>query len=586
MPKKNNNQYILSLDFEEFRDAHQDGITPLSHPVGKDDELCLGMNPKARVLVAYVPQEYARPFEELKASEYFTRPKFPNTVNLQNIEYFVPYFKGKGIRDIYKVHHINTCTKKDFNPESDDERMRLLFQFKFVRHLFDEYKPHDLKIWYCFTDTSVKEIVEEKTIIRFIDLFAGIGGIRLGLEQASHEMGYDTECVMTSEIKPAAFKVLKQNHPQEKICGDVTQIESEDIPDFDILCAGFPCQAFSYAGKRMGFEDTRGTLFFEVARILKDKRPKGFILENVEGLVTHDGGKTFQVILEILNSLHYKVSYRVLNSKDFGVPQERKRIYIVGSKSKTVDLESFNILNNYVESILEKGQPLSKSSFVNKLLHFYPANSLQGKKIKDKRGGNANIHSWDLEMKGHITAEQKDLLNHILHERRKHKWADIYGIDWMDGMPLTIDMIKQFYDVPDLENMLNDLVEKGYLVYEHPKKVVVKPSATGVVRTRERDSNLPKGYNIVAGKLSFEVSEVLDPKGYAPTLVAMDMHRIHVVDGDGIRQLTLTEGKRLFGYPDDYIMDVSVKEGYDLLGNTVVVPVIKAVATRLLKTIQ
>lgn len=575
---------ILSIDFEEFRNVYQNGITPQSSPL--EDELYHGLNPKARVLVAYVPQENSTPFEQLKASEYYTRPKFPNTINLKDVEYFVPYFKGKGIRDIYKVHHINTCTKKDFVPESDDERMRLLFQFKFVKHIFDDYRPHNLKIWYCFTDTSIKELIDGKPVLRFIDLFAGIGGIRLGLEQAAHELGFNTECMMTSEIKPAAIKVLRQNHPQESICGDVTQIDTNDIPDFDILCAGFPCQAFSYAGKRMGFEDTRGTLFFEVARILRDKRPKGFILENVEGLVTHDGGKTFNVILDTLQTLHYKVSYKVLNSKDFGVPQERKRIYIVGTNIGKVNIEKFTLVHNPVETILEKGLPLSHTKFVNNLLRFYPVQSLYGKKIKDKRGGEDNIHSWDLEMKGHITAEQKDLLNHILHERRKHKWAEIYGIEWMDGMPLTIDMIRQFYDTPNLENMLHDLVDKGYLVYECPKKVVVKTSSTGTIRSRERDESLPKGYNIVAGKLSFEVSEILDPNGCAHTLVAMDMHRIHVVDGEGLRQLTLTEGKRLFGYPDSYKLDVPIKEGYDLLGNTVVVPVIKAVATKLLNTIQ
>lgn len=575
---------ILSIDFEEFRDIYQNGITPQSSPL--EDELYHGLNPKARVLVAYVPQENSTPFEQLKASEYYTRPKFPNTINLKDVEYFVPYFKGKGIRDIYRVHHINTCTKKDFVPESDDERMRLLFQFKFVKHIFDDYRPHDLKIWYCFTDTSIKELIDGKPVLRFIDLFAGIGGIRLGLEQAAHELGFNTECMMTSEIKPAAIKVLKQNHPQESICGDITQIDTRDIPDFDILCAGFPCQAFSYAGKRMGFEDTRGTLFFDVARILRDKRPKGFILENVEGLVTHDGGKTLSVILDTLHTLHYKVSYKVLNSKDFGVPQERKRIYIVGTNIGKVNLEKFTLVHNFVGTTLEKGIPLSQTKFVNNLLRFYPAQSLYGKKIKDKRGGNDNIHSWDLELKGHITAEQKDLLNHILHERRKHKWAEIYGIEWMDGMPLTIDMIRQFYDAPNLEDMLNDLVDKGYLVYECPKKVVVNTSATGTIRSRERDETLPKGYNIVAGKLSFEVSEILDPNGWAPTMVAMDMHRIHVVDGEGLRQLTLTEGKRLFGYPDSYKLDVSKKEGYDLLGNTVVVPVIKAVATKLLNIIK
>ena len=561
-------------------------MSPLSRSSQTESELYHGLLSNARVLVAYVPQENATPFEQLKASEYYTRPKFPNTINLKDVVYFVPYFKGKGIRDIYKVHHINTCTKRDFDSESDDERMRLMFQFKFVKHIFDDYKPHDLKIWHCFTDTSIKELIDGKFTLRFIDLFAGMGGIRLGLEQAAHEMGYATECVMTSEIKPAAIKVLRQNHPDEPICGDITLIDSEQIPDFDILCAGFPCQAFSFAGKRMGFEDTRGTLFFEVARILRDKRPKGFILENVEGLVSHDGGKTFEVILETLFSLHYKVSYRVLNSKDFGVPQERKRIYILGTRNKKVDMETFDLVNNNLETILEKGQPLSQTLFVRNLLRFYSVESLKGKKIKDKRGGADNIHSWDLEMKGHITSEQKELLNMILRERRKHKWADIYGIDWMDGMPLTIDMIRQFYDVPNLENMLNDLVDKGYLVYEHPKKIVVKQSSTGILRSRERDTNLPKGYNIVAGKLSFEVSEILDPKGVAPTLVAMDMHRIHVVDGEGLRKLTLTEGKRLFGYPDNYKLNVSIKEGYDLLGNTVVVPVIKAVSNKLLNTIQ
>ena len=137
-------------------------------------------------------------------------------------------------------------------------------------------------------------------------------------------MGYATQCMMTSEIKPAAIKVLRQNHPDESICGDITQIDTAQIPDFDILCAGFPCQAFSCAGKRMGFEDARGTLFFEVARILRDKRPKGFILENVEGLVSHDGGRTLRIILEMLRSLGYKVSHRVLDASDFGVAQERK----------------------------------------------------------------------------------------------------------------------------------------------------------------------------------------------------------------------------------------------------------------------
>lgn len=423
-------------------------------------------------------------------------------------------------------------------------------------------------------------------MIRFIDLFAGIGGIRKGLEQAIIAKGEAPICVFTSEIKPYAIDVLRQNHPNEKIYGDITKVDAATIPDFDILCAGFPCQAFSSAGKRKGFADTRGTLFFDVGRILKEKKPSGFILENVEGLVNHDKGRTLTTILEYLNALGYKVNYKVLNSKYFGVPQERKRIYIVGTFNKTPNLEDFPIVKSTLGDILETGKPTLNTRFTKLLLSKYPINELYGKSIKDKRGGVNNIHSWDLDIKGETTQKEKKLLNLILTERRKKKWAEIYKIDWMDGMPLTKEMIFSFYPDDDLDSLLYSLVTKGYLNYEHPKKKVITENKAGVKSShREQDKTLPKGYNIVTGKLSFEINKILDPAQISPTLVAMDMVKLVVPDGNGLRKLTLREGLRMFGYPEDYLFNVKEKEGFDLLGNTVVVPVIKAVCERLLNSI-
>lgn len=426
--------------------------------------------------------------------------------------------------------------------------------------------------------------------IKFVDLFAGIGGIRIGFETAFHKYGYETECVMTSEIKPHACNVLRANHPGEEIRGDITSIDAKTIPDFDFLLAGFPCQAFSFAGRRLGFQDTRGTLFFEVERILKEKRPFGFILENVEGLVIHDRedpkqpiGKTLAVILNNLEALGYHVSWKVLNSKEFGVAQERKRIYIVGTSKTKISLDGFVERHAVIADILEKGQPTMDSKFTRLLMSHFKPEQLYGKSIKDKRGGLDNIHSWDIELKGPVSDEQKKLLNMILRERRKKKWAAIYGIKWMDGMPLTINMIKEFYPNGNLKEMLEDLVEKGYLKKEYPKALVKEYTLFGEHQVRKQDIRKEIGYNIVAGKLSFEINKILDPQGIAPTLVAMDMKKNYVVDNGGVRPLTLREGLRLFGYSDDFKFPVSQKEGFDLLGNTVVVPVITAVAEKLAK---
>lgn len=161
--------------------------------------------------------------------------------------------------------------------------------------------------------------------MKFIDLFAGIGGFH----QAAKQLGW--ECVFASEIDKYACITYEANH-EIKPQGDITKIDAKNIPDHDILMAGFPCQSFSIAGKRKGFEDTRGTLFFEIARILKHKQPNMFLLENVKGLKSHDGGKTFATILDTLKQLGYDVHWNILNTKDYGIPQNRERIFILGFK--------------------------------------------------------------------------------------------------------------------------------------------------------------------------------------------------------------------------------------------------------------
>ena len=158
---------------------------------------------------------------------------------------------------------------------------------------------------------------------RMIDLFAGIGGIRIAFEANG------AKCVKSSEIDKYACDTYEKNF-HEMPLGDITKIKPEDLTDFDIITAGFPCQPFSLGGLRKGFEDTRGTLFFEVARLIKAKKPKAFFLENVEGIVNHDSGKTISVIENVLHDLDYNFRWRVMNASDYGTPQNRKRWYCVG----------------------------------------------------------------------------------------------------------------------------------------------------------------------------------------------------------------------------------------------------------------
>lgn len=180
---------------------------------------------------------------------------------------------------------------------------------------------------------------------RYFSLFTGIGGFELGI-------GRGGECVGYSEIDPHADAIYKSHFPTHHNYGDITKINPKDLPDFDLIVGGFPCQAFSIAGKRRGFEDTRGTLFFEIARILKAKQPRLLLLENVKGLLSHGDGRTFKTIIATLDELGYDLQWQVLNSKNHGVPQNRERVIIVGHLRGTPRPKVFPLEGNCKSDIV------------------------------------------------------------------------------------------------------------------------------------------------------------------------------------------------------------------------------------------
>ena len=308
---------------------------------------------------------------------------------------------------------------------------------------------------------------------KFIDLFAGIGGIRIPFQ----ELG--GKCVFSSEWDKFAQKTYRVNFgeiPQ----GDITQIESNSIPDFDVLLGGFPCQPFSSAGLKKGFADTRGTLFFEIERIMRDKRPKVFLLENVKQLKSHDRGRTLKVILNHIESLDYYVKYEILRAGDFGVPQNRERTYIVGFDRHYYDLPE----------------------------------------------------EYDFQFP--IPTFEKTRIGNILEE-----------------------------DVDDCYT-LTDAMWNGF--------------------QRRKQNNINRGAGF--GYCLFD-----ENSPYVSTLVARyykDGQEILIDQGNGKnpRKLTPRECARLQGFPDSFIIPVSNTQAYKQFGNSVAVPVVRAVAKRIVEEMR
>ena len=408
-------------------------------------------------------------------------------------------------------------------------------------------------------------------MINFIDLFAGVGGIRLGVSQALSQNGIEYRCVLSSEINERACQTYQLNfgeHPS----GDVKLIE--EVEPFDLLLGGFPCQPFSYAGKRKGFGDTRGTLFFEIERLLEKYRPKAFLLENVRGLYTHDGGRTFNTIMDKLHGLGYGTYDLLQNSSNFGVPQNRVRLYIVGifggsPKMKlSTDLgasDSHKYKKNSQELPLFDEKP---SCCVGDVLEqnvdekYYCSgqfqqmlrdavgedlNVLHGYRLIDYRGGQS-LHSWELGMKGHCSEAEIRFMNSLILNRRK----PVFGKE-QDGKMLTLEQIKTFYTEPDIDEVVASLLEKRYLQVKDGK------------------------YNPVCGNMSFEVFKFLDPESIAVTLTSSDANRLGVIQNNRARHITPRECARLQGFPDSFVLNPTDSWSYKQFGNSVSVPVVQAV---------
>ena len=276
----------------------------------------------------------------------------------------------------------------------------------------------------------------------FIDLFAGIGGIRIPFEEMPNY-----HCVFSSEWDAAACRSYQANFG-EMPAGDITKINAADIPHHDILLAGFPCQAFSIIGKMEGFKDARGTMFFEIERILRHHRPQAFLLENVKQLMTHDHGNTFKVIINILHDIGYHVKYSILNALDFGVPQKRERTIIVGFLNPQ-HCEMFNFTFKKIPynlgAILQKDEEVDKSLFVSDYIARKRQDKVRGKHLfypsiwHENKAGDISIHPYACALR---TGASYNYL--LVNGRRRPSSRELFRIQ---GFPDSYKIVVSHQDV-------------------------------------------------------------------------------------------------------------------------------------------
>ena len=437
-------------------------------------------------------------------------------------------------------------------------------------------KCKDFGITNCTSKQSIHNdglLQSDCNIINYIDLCCGIGGFRIALESFQiKNSNIKFNCVLSADIKDDAIKTYNLNFNENNKKRNILDI-NEIGCGFDLLCAGFPCQPFSSAGHKKGFGDDRGGIIFKIIDICKKYKPKIVILENVSNLIIQENGKALKKICDEFKNIKYFVNYKKLNATDFGVPQNRERVFIVCSLEKQIDLDKIEYVNPYnkLNSIIDHSAKYTdiEQGFANKIMDLHSQTPLFGYKMQDKRGGQNNIHSWDIGVNGALTINERSLMNKIMTERRKKHWAEKKNIVWMDGMPLTLSEITTFVNDPNLKEMLDNLVAKNYLRLEKPKNLISGK--------RVYDETGILGYNICKGKLSFPITNILDPTALSPTLTATDSNKLAVIiDNTFIRKLNDNELKLLCGFPLSYKLPNDVDK-YDLFGNMVIPNVVEGV---------
>ena len=398
--------------------------------------------------------------------------------------------------------------------------------------------------------------------MRIFSTFSGIGGFEIGIQNAFEsnratqqasansrhsaddtsdslqEWGQSATCVGYSEIDKYASSVYEKQFPGVKNYGDITKINAKELPDFDCLVGGFPCQAFSIAGKRKGFEDTRGTLFFDLARILRAKQPRLFVFENVKGLLSHDGGRTFKTIIQTIDELGYDCQWQVLNSKNYGVPQNRERIIIVGHLRGTPRPEVFPIIGEGETTLRKDTKAIA--------LH----NTRKIATVAD------TVNTLSASFRGHPDGDGRPAILQL--NQPTHSNDRVYGSDGIS---------------PTLNTMQGGNRQPFVKVPEATKKGYTEASVGQAINLSVPNSKTRRG----------RVSDI------APTLdTGMQLHTL--TEDVRIRRLTPIECERLQAFPDNWTQNgkdgelISDTQRYKMCGNAVTTNVVQAVFERIFES--